>query len=388
MGLAEFIVSNQEAILAEFEAFARTLLPAAGALDKEQLRDHAAMILSAIVADMKRPQTAHEQSEKSKGRAPRDPILPETASEAHGSLRAASGFDLGQTVSEFRALRASILRLWSGTSPALGPAEFDELTRFNEGMDQALAESLSYFAQAAARYRSLFLGVLSHELRTPLGTVVASAHSLLQAAEAQQTLPEAARRILRGGKRIESILTDLLDYVRSGAGEGIRVTPTPIRLDDLCDRIARDLEASYPGSRVEVQIDGDGSGAWDEQRLIQALSNLVSNAIKYGSKDVPVGVRVDGTSEDEVVISVSNAGPPIPQKTRESLFQPLVRGAGPDEAGLSLGLGLYIVREIATSHGGGAEIAASTDEGTVFCIRLPRTSDPVHLPAFRNLGMN
>ena len=198
------------------------------------------------------------------------------------------------------------------TSPAIGRPEFDELTRFNEGMDQALAESLSYFAQAAARYRGLFLGVLSHELRTPLGTVVASAHSLVQAAEAQETLPEAARRVLRGGKRIESILTDLLDYVRSGAGGGMRVTPTPIRLDDLCDRIARDLEANYPGSRVEVQIDGDASGAWDEQRLTQALSNLVSNAIKYGSKHIPVGMRVDGTLGHEVAISVSNAGPPIP----------------------------------------------------------------------------
>lgn len=392
MGLADFIDESGEVILAEFESFARTLLPASVNRDKEALRAYGAQILAAIAADMRSPQTANEQSEKSKGhapRAPREPDSPQRPAETHGERRTSSGFNVSQTASEYRALRASVIRLWLETSPPLGPGEVDELIRFNEAMDQALAESLQHFAQEAARARNLFLGVLSHELRTPLGTIVASAHSLLQAAEQQRTLPDATNRILRGGKRIESLLNDLLDYVRSGVGDGMRVTPTKLGMDELCEKVARDLEVTFPGSRVEMQTEGDMAGRWDEQRVYQAVSNLVSNAIRYGSAGASVRVQIGGAAEDEVVVAVHNAGPAIPDETRESLFQPLVRGGGPDKTGSSLGLGLYIVREIALAHGGTVAVTSSAQAGTVFSIRLPRSSDATHPPAFESfVGMN
>lgn len=373
-GLSDFIAANTARIVDECEAFARTLGPAAEDMDRAALRDHIAQILVTIAADMKVPQTERQRSEKSKGHAPAVDDTPDPAAETHGGLRAASGFDINQTAAEYRALRASVIRLWLGTSPTLGPAQVEELTRFNEAMDQALAETLLQFATAAAASRNLFLGVLSHELRTPLGTIVGSAQTLLHVANQHPQLRDASSRILRGGQRIKSILDDLLDYVHSGSGGGIRVNPTDAGMDELCARVAREVESAFPGSRIELAGQGDLSGCWDEHRVAQALSNLMSNAIKYGAADAPINVTLDGNATDEVAVAVHNQGTRIPHDTLESLFQPLVRGAVGDPTGTSLGLGLFIVREIATAHGGAVEVESS-DRGTTFCFRLPRTAD-------------
>lgn len=380
IGLSDFIAANNALIVDECEAFARTLGPAAEDMDREALRDHIGEILVAIASDMKVPQTEWERSEKSKGHSPHATVAPDMAAETHGALRAASGFDVNQTAAEYRALRASVIRLWLRTSPALGPPQVEELTRFNEAMDQALAETLLQFAAAAAGGRNLFLGVLSHELRTPLGTIVGSAQSLLLLANQHPLLRDASNRILRGGRRIQSILDDLLDYVRSGAEGGIRVSPEEARMDDLCTRIAREVEAAFPGSRIELTQEGDMLGCWDEQRVGQALSNLMSNAVKYGAADAPVRVTLVGTSPAEVVVSVHNEGEEIAPEKLESLFQPLVRGAADDPTGCSLGLGLFIAREIATAHGGTVEVASS-DLGTIFSVRLPRSADATRASA-------
>ena len=371
LGLSDFIAENNALIVDECEAFARTLGPVADDMDRDALRDHIAQILSAIAVDMRVPQTESERSEKSKGHSD-DPDAPEAA-QTHGALRAASGFDVTQTAAEYRALRASVIRLWLKTSPSLGPDQVEELTRFNEAMDQALAETLWQFATAAADARNLFLGVLSHELRTPLGTMVGTAESLLYTAEQPSPLHEASSRILRGGRRIQSILDDLLDYVRSGVEGGIRVSPTDIRMDDLCGRVAREVEAAFAGCRVNLVTCGDMAGCWDEQRVAQAVSNLISNGIKYGAPGAPISVTVDGGDPREVLVKVHNLGSEIPPEKLESLFQPLVRASGSDPTGNSLGLGLFIIREIATAHGGTVEVESS-DEGTSFSLRLPRSS--------------
>src|SRR5690349_1914823 len=109
MRLAEFIRHNIEAILAEWEAFASSLLPAASALTSLALRDHAPQILEAVAKDLTSSQTRAEQSEKSKGRAPKVFGASETAAQTHAVLRARGGFDINQLVAEYRALRASVL---------------------------------------------------------------------------------------------------------------------------------------------------------------------------------------------------------------------------------------------------------------------------------------
>src|SRR5687768_9732597 len=111
MRLADFITSNREPIMAEWEAFARTCAPASGGMDITALRDHASEMLSVIVEDLCTPQGGREQTEKSKGNAPAE--AKKTAAERHGADRAESGFSTEQMVSEYRALRASVIRLWT-----------------------------------------------------------------------------------------------------------------------------------------------------------------------------------------------------------------------------------------------------------------------------------
>lgn len=387
MGLSDFIELESARIMAEFEAFAVQQLPAAAGMDVAALRDHASQVLAAIALDMRQPQTRREQREKSLGHAPKSDDDGATPGEIHGELRAAAGFDVNQTAAEYRALRASVIRLWMETGPQLGREQVFELVRFNEAMDEALAESLQYFASEAARMRNLFLAVLSHELRTPLATIMTSGQSLVLAAQRDKPMPEAAERVLRGARRIKSLLDDLLDYVRSGLGEGMRVVPAPVDLGRLCARIAAELGAGAPARPIEVEAVGDLGCRCDEQRIAQAISNLVVNALKYGDPGTPVRVRVDGSAAPALAISVHNGGPTIPKALRESLFDPLVRGSGAESTGHNLGLGLYIVREIALAHGGSVAVESAQGAGTVFTLRLPRDAGDA-AAAFPGLHVN
>ena len=147
MRLADFILTNRAAILAEWEDFAKTCTPASGSMGIAALSDHASEMLTVIAEDLKRPQGEHEQSEKSKGHAPALADQERTAAERHGTGRAESGFTMDQMVAEYRALRASVIRLWTREQGDATPADLDDLTRFNEAIDQSLAESITRFTQ-------------------------------------------------------------------------------------------------------------------------------------------------------------------------------------------------------------------------------------------------
>src|SRR3954470_4471330 len=146
MRLSQFITANSESILGEFEEFARSHTTAGGTMEIRSLRDHAAAMLGAIARDMDQPQTGADQTRKSRGDAPLVPQAPATAAALHGADRAVSGFSMDEMVAEYRALRASVLRLWLRGEPRLGREDLDDLIRFNEGIDQALAESVTRFA--------------------------------------------------------------------------------------------------------------------------------------------------------------------------------------------------------------------------------------------------
>src|SRR5216684_4849042 len=163
MRLADFILRNTETILVEWEAFAATLLPAASGMTSLALRDHAKEILEAVARDLTTPQTKEGQSEESKGSAPKLLGAPETAAETHAVLRAQSGFDINQLAAEYRAMRTSVLTLWMG---ACEPGEIilDDVVRFNEAIDQGIAESVGFFSAQVDQARNLLLGMLGHDM--------------------------------------------------------------------------------------------------------------------------------------------------------------------------------------------------------------------------------
>jgi len=144
MRLGEYILRDMERILERWEAFATTRLPAAEHMSSRSLRDHGPEILRAIVADLASPQTALEQTAKSKGLAPVGAGSTDAAAQTHALLRAESGFSIEQLVSEYRALRASVVSGWIEAAPP-EPSDFEDMLRFNEAIDQALAESISFF---------------------------------------------------------------------------------------------------------------------------------------------------------------------------------------------------------------------------------------------------
>src|SRR5512140_1776754 len=170
MRLSDFILANREPILAEWQTFALSCAPASGSMDVAALRDHADAMLLVMAADLATPQGRLEQSEKSKGHALADDPQAVTAAEQHGAGRAESGFTVEQMVAEYRALRASVIRLWTREGE-LGRADIEDLTRFNEAIDQALAESVTRYDHDVEQSKELFLAMLGHDLRTPLGAI-------------------------------------------------------------------------------------------------------------------------------------------------------------------------------------------------------------------------
>lgn len=373
MRLSDFILHDMDAILAEWEAFAATLLPAASGMTSLALRDHAQNILEAVAHDLTMPQTGEEQSEKSKGRAPRSAGAPETAAQTHAVLRAQGGFDINQLVAEYRALRASVLRRWIEAGP-LDRSGVEDVIRFNEAIDQAVAESVGCFHSQVEWARNLLLGVLGHDLRSPLETILTTA-AYLGALNAGEPVSTAAGRLIRSGASMQALLDDLVDYNRTNLGLGLKIVPSDIDLAVVVADELEQLRAAHPNRPIELASTGRHLGRWDGARLQQLLRNLVSNALQYAFPDTPIRVALrDG--EAEVCLEVTNRGPTIEPTALRRIFDPLQRGsvqADRDDGGPGLGLGLFIVREIAGAHGGEVEVRSEGGE-TTFSVRLPYRS--------------
>lgn len=370
MRLADFILRNMETILGEWEAFARTLLPAAAGMSSLALRDDAKQILEAVAKDLSTPQTKEAQAEKSKDRATKLTGPPETAAQTHAVVRARSGFDINQLTAEYRALRASVLRLWMDACEP-GEINLDDVVRFNEAIDQAIVESIGFFSAQVDQARNLLLGMLGHDMRLPLNTILMTAQ-YLSALNAGASVSEAAARLIRSGASMKALLDDLIDFNRTTLGLGIKIDLGDVDVATLFRDEWEQLRAAHPSRRIELEIIGDTRGYWDGVRLQQLLRNLVGNAINYGAADTPIHVVLTG-DETNVTIEVKNSGPAIEKEILKQIFDPLKRGLGqraPD-SGAGLGLGLYIVREVARAHGG--EVTVRSDNGeTVFTVRLPR----------------
>ena len=367
MKLSEFIARDMNAILAAWDSFAGTLLPAAADMNAKALRDHAEEILRAVIEDIESAQTLEEQIKKSQGRAFRPLDAPRTAAETHAFLRERSGFDINQMASEYRALRASVLRLWTEACKPNSP-NGDQMVRFNEAIDQALAESVAFFGNVMKEERNLLLGMLGHDMRNPLNVIQLSATHLTNL-NVGDPVSAVATRISRSSAQLRSLLDDLIDFNRTNLGLGLHIAPVAVDLEQLLENVLEQLRASHPNRKIALQVSGNVKGVWDPHRIHQMIDNLVINALKHGAHDAPIEVMLVG-QPTEVTFSVRNRGRAIEPATLKHLFEPLVRGTRDNEHG-SLGLGLFIVRQIAVAHGG--DINVHSDEAaTVFTVRLPR----------------
>lgn len=363
--LADFIHAERLTIVDEWQAFAQTLLPAASSMTGTALRDHADEILTAIVGDMKSQQSAEEQAEKSKGRGQAQRL--EAIGGVHAALRIEDGFKLAQLVGEYRALRASVLRLWS-RSGTDGPG----VTRFNEAIDEALIEAVNLFTKTAEHYRDQTLGILGHDLRNPLSAMMTASAMLLDAERVEPDAVKAAARVLHSAaNRMNRMVADLLDLTRTRSGASIPVTRKPIDLEPLCRQVIAELSATHAGGELRLTVRGNLRGQWDGDRMSQVISNLLRNAIQHGSPNQPIDLVADDQGAD-VLLSVHNCGRPIPLALQSSIFEPMVRHGGSANLDAGVGLGLYIASQVVLAHEGKLTVQSSASEGTTFTAQLPR----------------
>jgi len=221
----------------------------------------------------------------------------------------------------------------------------------------------------ARGFEQRILAIVSHDIRDPLGTIQLSAQFLQLSAEPESDVRRSADTVLRAAKRIEHIVGDLLDLSRERQGSGIPIVPKPTDLRAVCGRLVDELGAAARDRKITFDCDTDGEGAWDEHRLLQAISNLTSNAVQHGAPGSPVHVRLTG-DEQRVAVEVHNEGA-IPQDVMPRLFQPFHPDREYARRGDGLGLGLFIAKAIARAHGGGLEFDSSADK-TTFRLVLPR----------------
>ena len=242
--------------------------------------------------------------------------------------------------------------------------DVDERRRAQDAEQQRSQQQLAL----ARDFEKWILAIVSHDIRDPLGTILFAARRLQSAVDPGATKKHAAV-VERSVHRIQHIVGDLLDLARERDGPGLPIDPKPADLRAVCRQILDDLEGKAPDRPIVFECDVDVSGVWDEHRIVQAISNLASNAIQHGTPGSPVHVRVTRDGE-QVAVEVRNHGT-IPADVLPEIFEPFRSGRPHASRGGGLGLGLFIARAIARAHGGSVEVDSSHGE-TTFRLVLPR----------------
>lgn len=261
MRLADFITSNLEAILTEWEEFAHNLAPGS-AMSIVALRDHAEMILRATARDMLSPQTPDEQSQKSKGQGGEgaESVYLDHASAEHAIARLGDGFNLIEVVSEYRALRASVLRLWQAAVHEADDHDLQDITRFNESIDQSLAEAVRSYTSRVDESRELFLATLGHDLRAPLNAMMLSSQVLARSGQLDEENTEIASRMTSYGQVMTGMIHDLLDFTRTRLGAGMPLSAERSDLRSICEDVLDEFRAAHPDRTLHFEPAGDIGG--------------------------------------------------------------------------------------------------------------------------------
>ena len=247
-----------------------------------------------------------------------------------------------------------------------------ELLRSRERLQDLVTEATRHEAEAKDRavFAEQMIGIVSHDLRNPLAAVHMAA-AVLARGELSPAQQRLIGSITRSTERATRLIADLLDFTQARLGTGLPVERRPIDLHETVAEAVDELRLLYPERTLEFRRTGGGACTADANRLIQLLGNLVSNAMSYGAAEA--AVTVHATIEPaSFAISVHNLGPSIAPETQATLFQPMTRGAPEASAARSVGLGLFIVHEIARAHGGSTFVRSTPEAGTTVGAAFPR----------------
>lgn len=417
MHLSTFILKNMEPILQEWEDFARSLGAITSSMDDKALRDHAELMLRAIADDIQTEQSPAQQEAKGTGDAPVQPAhAPESAATAHGSGRADEGFSLVQMVSEYRALRASVLRLAAkeeANSSDPTPASQTNLLqmRFNEAVDEALAASIQSYSdsvdllfEAKARRRMESLGTLAAGLGHDMANVLLPMRSCLAMLTKEGPTPTSAPH-LDSLNRSVAHLGGLAKGLRALAmdPEDSIASPDSTSLHDWWKHAISPFTWTLPKG---VQLHVEGLGSADPPLppvhipahvLMQAVYNLVQNAAQalgHRNADNPDPTGAEPTGNIWISAERSAALPEDPI-ANPAVVRLIVRDDGPGmdattvlqctkaffttkPKNMSSGIGLFVVRSALERHGGKIFVESKENEGTTFTLLLPIATEDDH----------
>jgi signal transduction histidine kinase len=287
------------------------------------------------------------------------PIIFVTAA-ARDQYRLFKGYELGAVDFLYKPIEPHVLQSKADI--------FFQLYRQKLQIAQELEERT-----ATLRLNEMFTAVLGHDLRNPLNAILMSAQ-FVQLKSQDPVIREAVARMLSSGQRMRRMIEDMLDLARARLGGGIPIKQQDIDIGVLMERVVRESQAAYPDRRIEVRQEGDLSARGDPDRLAQAASNLIGNALQHGDSNSPVQIRLDGSSAESVTFTVANAGT-IPAEVLPRLFDPFRVGDRTSGQSEGLGLGLYIVQQIVLAHAGTIDVQCPGDNQTTFAVRIPRKTE-------------
>jgi signal transduction histidine kinase len=284
---------------------------------------------------------------------------------AHGNERAKlTNYSLADVICEYQILREILVETLR-ESANLAPKEWHIVHR---SIDEAIAEAASAYVQVQQGFRDLFMAALSHDFRGPLSNAVNYIELIRRDAEPGQHGHFAARALFNL-KRVDRMIQELLDATRANAGAQMSLNIERVDAGALAGEVIGDM-VLRAGDRFRLEVSDAVTGWWDEDRLKQAITNLLENAVKYGREDTPITCRVSSL-QGRMFIAVHNLGDPIPPELIPVLFQPFRRSlAAQNSRKTGWGLGLVMVQAIAQAHGGSVAVESTASDGTVFTLDI------------------
>jgi signal transduction histidine kinase len=296
----------------------------------------------------------------------------EALAQGHALQRLGHGVNLATLSTEYQVLRNVILehllRVESSTAVRVS------LVRLNDGIDYAVNEAIRRYSTRRDEIRERFVGILGHDLRNPLNALNLAAVAIASTPCSEAKHHRMGATIQRSADRMMRMISDVIDFAHAHLGNGIPAVPKHCNMGDICEEAAQELRLGHPHRTIEVTGAGDLDGHWERDREMQALSNLIGNAVQHGQDPITIAVR-ESPDRLTVITRVSNGGAAIPKDLIGRLFDPFRQG---DECAArlrtNLGLGLYIVQQIAMAHGAVCSVTSSSDQ-TCFEIAWPRVPD-------------
>lgn len=353
--IADFLRHEQARITRLWEDEVRADLPALSGMTRPVLLDHLPEFLDGLADWVDGKSESAERAF-------------DALANGHALQRLGYGVGLETLTREYSKLRTVLMRQ---TLELCSTADAREsVVRMHEGMDRAISDATHRYAKRREEVRERFITILGHDLRDPLSTVLISSNMLAANPAVKAEHRMIASRMARACHRMQRMINDVLDFARGHLGGGIPANPTLNDMGDIVKAAADEAIGANPQRQITCEVSGDLRGAFDRDRVHQAMTNLIGNAVRH--TDASIEIRAfEGDDGQAVYTEVTSHGPPIPEDVRRRLFDPFASfdGAAPRRG---LGLGLYIVQQIALAHGGSCEVRTD-EQANVFSIRWPRT---------------